>query len=62
MESGKTTEGEGSYPTLTDVEARGLGYRKGLETPLVHAVNDEYSLLDNISSGWANALNTPPGD
>ena len=30
---------------LTDVEARKRGDQKGLDTPVVHAVNDDLSLL-----------------
>jgi hypothetical protein len=33
--------------TVTDVEMRRRGDQKGLETLLVHAVNDEDSLLEH---------------
>ena len=36
------SNGEGINLKLTDVKARKHGYRMGLETPVVHAVNDEY--------------------
>ena len=40
---------------------RKRGDQKGLDTPVVHAVNDDYSLLDTfLFSEWANALNSPP--
>ncbi len=35
----RNTNGEGSYPTNTDTEARKRGERKGLDTPVVHALN-----------------------
>jgi hypothetical protein len=37
-----TTEGEGSKLCYTDVEVRRHGYRTGLETLVVHAVNDKH--------------------
>jgi hypothetical protein len=33
---------------LTDVEVRKRGDQKGLDTPVVHAVNDDFSLLECI--------------
>ena len=49
--------------TVPDAQTRKLGERTGLETPVVHALND---------AGWgsagfpvgaeANALSPPPGD
>ncbi len=41
----KNSDCEGSSPTVTDVEARKCGYQTGLDTLVVHTVNDEYSLL-----------------
>ncbi len=35
----RNTNGEGSYWTNTDTEARKRGERKGLDTPVVHALN-----------------------
>ena len=43
----------------TDTEKRKLGQRTGLDTPVVHAVNDECSYLE-IFRYQANALSTPP--
>ena len=34
-----------AYWTVTDVEARKRGEQTGLDTLLVHAVNDEYQVL-----------------
>ena len=34
-----------AYWTVTDVEARKRGEQTGLDTLVVHTVNDEYSLL-----------------
>ena len=31
---------------LTDIEVRKRGDQKGLDTPVVHAVNDDHSLLE----------------
>ena len=74
----RKAESEGNYlalyvrkNTVTDVEMRRRGDQKGLETLLVHAVNDEDSLLaPGIDftvfcgilgcRGLANALNLPP--
>ena len=46
----------------TDTKARKRGERTGLDTLVVHAVNDEYLVLvafNPISAG-VNALSTPP--
>ena len=50
------------YWTITDTERRKLGERKGLDTPVVLAVNDGYLMLDYIDSIVANALSIPPGE
>ena len=34
-----------AYWTVTDVEARKRGEQTGLDTLVVHAVNDDYSVL-----------------
>ena len=39
-----------AYWTVTDVEARKRGEQTGLDTLVVHAVNDEYSGLGFIRS------------
>ena len=47
----------------TDAEARKRGEQTGLDTLVVHAVNDECLMLDaNAFSVGANALSTPPGE
>ena len=38
----RNTSGEGGLLTVTDVEARKRGEQTGLDTLVVHAVNDEY--------------------
>ena len=46
----------------TDAEARKRGERTGLDTLVVHAVNDEdWMLLGEPSSIEANAISLPPG-
>ncbi len=48
----------------TDTKARKRGERTGLDTLVVHAVNDEYLVLVDFNpiSAGVNALSTPPGD
>ena len=50
--------------TVTDAETRKRGEQTGLDTLVVHAVNDEYwvSGVVDPSGAVANALSTPPGD
>ena len=50
--------------TVTDTEARKRGEQTGLDTLVVHAVNDEYLVLEEFNPFGAgvNALSTPPGD
>ena len=49
--------------TGTDAEVRKRGERTGLDTLVVHAVNDECQLLAGFPVGdAANALSTPPGE
>ena len=49
--------------TDTDAEVRKRGEQTGLDTLVVHAVNDECQPLGDLSfSGAANALSTPPGE
>ena len=50
--------------SVTDAEARKRGEQTGLDTLVVHAVNDGYFVeegTDPFSAG-ANALSTPPGE
>ena len=42
VDIGKNTSGEAAYWTITDAEARKRGEQTGLDTLVVHAVNDEY--------------------
>ena len=39
-----------TYWTATDTEARKRGEQTGLDTLVVHAVNDEYSVSGHISA------------
>ena len=39
-----------AYWTVTDVEARKRGEQTGLDTLVVHAVNDEYLVSGHISA------------
>jgi hypothetical protein len=50
--------------TETDAETRKRGEQTGLDTLVVHAVNDEHLVLWVIDprSAEANALSAPPGD
>ena len=41
----KNSDCEGSLLTVTDADARKCGYQTGLDTLVVHTVNDEYSLF-----------------
>ena len=38
----QNTDCEGSYQTISDVEARKRGEQTGLDTLVVHALNDVY--------------------
>ena len=47
----------------TDAEVRKRGEQTGLDTLVVHAVNDECQSSGDLSfSGAANALSIPPGE
>ena len=49
--------------TDTDAEARKRGEQTGLDTLVVHAVNDECLTLGGLPfSVVANAISTPPGE
>ncbi len=50
--------------TSTDTETRKRGEQTGLDTLVVHAVNDENFAVRhiNVLSGVANALSSPPGE
>jgi hypothetical protein len=46
----------------TDAEARKRGDQTGLDTLVVHAVNDEYSLLAIYSQRPSESVKYPPGE
>ncbi len=47
----------------TDAEARKRGERTGLDTLVVHALNDGHYVSEGHTSGAvANALSVPPGE
>ena len=48
--------------TDTDTEVRKRGEQTGLDTLVVHAVNDGCSLFASDVSGQAKALSIPPGE
>lgn len=51
-----------SWP-VTDTEARKRGEQTGLDTLVVHAVNDECYVLEGTTfSAVVNAISTPPGE
>ena len=49
---------------ISDAEARKCGEQTGLDTLVVHAVNDEYQVREasKIFRAVANALSIPPGE
>ena len=52
-----------TFWSVTDAEARKRGEQTGLDTLVVHAVNDECWTLVGLPAGVAaNALSTPPGE
>ncbi len=52
-----------SFWTWTDAEARKRGEQTGLDTLVVHAVNDVHLVLGaNALFAVANALSVPPGE
>ena len=49
--------------TITDAEARKRGEQTGLDTLVVHAVNDGCQPLDSLLfSGAGNPMSIPPGE
>ncbi len=47
----------------TDAEVRKRGEQTGLDTLVVHAVNDENWVLESLSlDAEANAISSPPGE
>ena len=48
--------------TMTDVEARKRGEQTGLDTLVVHAVNDDYCRVAKPFGAAANAISSPPGE
>ena len=52
-----------TYWLITDAEARKRGEQTGLDTLVVHAVNDDCELSGCMQFGdAANELNNPPGE
>lgn len=52
-----------AFWTNTDTEVRKRGQQTGLDTLVVHAVNDDNQPLGGLPfSGEANALSYPPGE
>ena len=48
---------------ITDAEARRRGEQTGLDTLVVHAVNDaHWVLVADAGSAVANAISEPPGE
>ena len=47
---------------VTDAEERKRGERTGLDTLVVHAVNDGCSLSAFVAGDQAKALSIPPGE
>ncbi len=41
----RNTRGEGGLPAIFDADVRKHGYQTGLETPVVHALNYECSVV-----------------
>jgi len=66
----RNTTGEGTFLVKTDTNVLKHGDQTGLETPVVHALNDANSLLEEWCvfihrkkfSGIAKALNLPLGE
>ena len=51
------------YWTTTDAETRKRGEQTGLDTLVVHAVNDDYSVWgDNPLRAGVNTISNPPGE
>ena len=62
VDIGRNTSGEGDSPgQITDAEARKRGKQTGLDTLVVHAVNDDVLGVSGIDSrgAEANALSHP---
>ncbi len=52
-----------AYWTVTDVEARKRGEQTGLDTLVVHAVNDDTRCRGvKLFGAAANAISNPPGE
>jgi len=47
----RNTKGEGTFFAKTDTNVLKHGDQTGLETPVVHALNDANSLLEKSSDG-----------
>ena len=52
-----------AFWTVTDAEARKCGEQTGLDTLVVHTVNDGYSVWGSkVFCAAANAISIPPGE
>ncbi len=59
----KNTSGKATHWPGTDAQVRKRGEQTGLDTLVVHAVNDGCQPLGSLLlSGAANALSIPPGE
>ena len=62
ISTGTPKEKSGDW-ACSDAETRKRGERTGLDTPVVHAVNDVYwKLGTSVLFFKANALSRPPGE
>ena len=58
-----TPVAKAAHWTLSDAEARKPGEQTGLDTPVVLAVNDEYSFgATAVAPDLGKPLSTPPGE
>jgi hypothetical protein len=59
----RSSKSGGTYLGKTDTNALKRGDQTGLETPVVHAFNDAYSILGDILLVFlVNAINMPLGE
>ena len=63
MISRRTPDAKAAYWNVTDTETRKLGEQTGLDTLVVHAVNDECQTSGGLPFGVTpNGLSIPPGE
>ena len=58
----RNTDGEGSPPVLTDADGRKRGERTGLDTLVVHAVNDANFFGSESDQSRSGNPVIPPGE